>query len=181
MKIYAIRRDGYKYQELDLNINDFIDALPESISYQEAHEFSKNNLSFAEFWPSMKTGFSEIEGHENLIPDIAPWIGATLLLSPRAFTLLNDVLKSHGEFLPIVIEDETYQIFNCLTLVDAIEEESDETNIVFEPSSMENKLVFKSGFQHCMDVFCVGSIKEFVESSGLKGVKFDPRLGVFEE
>ena len=71
MSIYAIRNDGFRYQELDLEINDVIDSFPDEVSYDDAHDFSLNNLSLKDFWPNIATGFSAIEGQANLLPDLA--------------------------------------------------------------------------------------------------------------
>lgn len=83
MKIFSVRRDGYKYQELDLEIDDFIEIFHDKLDYNTIQDFSINNLSLADYWQPLSTGFSTIAGQENLIPDIANWIGATLLLSPK--------------------------------------------------------------------------------------------------
>lgn len=176
MNIYAIRRDGYKYQELDLDINDFIDDFPEEIDYGTAHDFSSENLKMAGFWKLYSTGFSEIEGQENLIPDICNWIDATLLLSPKAHRLLGDTLVPFGEFLPIVIEGETYQIFNCLTTAEVNDKASTETHLEFDEASVGESLAFKSPFQLCQDIYCTERLKSLIEDFDLKGIVFDTRL-----
>lgn len=155
--IYSIERDGYKYKELDLEVSDFIDVFPEDIDYVSAQEFSENNISLASSWELLKTDFSEIEGHENLIPDISTWIDATLLLSPKAKRLLGETLAEYGEFLPIKINDETFEIFNCLTLRET-KEASD--------------LIFKSADSHCANLYCQQRFKDLVEDLDLQGVVF---------
>src|SRR6218665_3064488 len=112
MVIYKVENDGFRFQELDLNVFDFQRYFPDEISTLELHQFAENNLSLSKYWPSMKTDFSTIEGGENLLPDVSCWIGATLLLSPKAYRLLGELLKPFGEFLPIWIDDQAYQIFN---------------------------------------------------------------------
>jgi hypothetical protein len=163
MTIFIIDNDDFRYQELDLFIDDFIDAFPADISDIAIHDFSRNNLSLAPYWPSMVTGFSAIEGRENLIPDIAVWIDATLLLSPKAYRLLGDLLLPYGEFLPLHIEDEIYQIFNCLTVADL--DIDDTSRVVFKPSESSNEID--------MAVYCTDRLREAVQSFGLQGIVFE--------
>lgn len=183
MTVYKIKRDGYKYRELDLDVNDFIDDFPEEYDYGQAHDFYKENIAMASFWKLMKTGWSPIEGHENFIPDITTWINSTLVLSPKAHRLLGDTLKPYGEFLPVMVENETdekderYYIFNCLTNADG-KLRSESTiegtyEVDFEDSVVGDKLIFKSRTQYCMDLFCNERFKELVESFGLNGILFD--------
>lgn len=182
-KLYKIDQDGFKYQELDLKVNDFIESFPENYSYHQAHDFSVENIPMKSFWPPMRTGFLALEGEKNLIPDITTWLNATLLLSPKAFRLLGEALSPFGEFLPILIENsdswDEYQIFNCLTLADVIEEKSSDTEKVFDLDSVGNKLIFKTKFDNCLDLFCQERLKTVVESFDLSGIIFDSRLGTF--
>jgi hypothetical protein len=173
MTIYAIRRDGYSYQELDLEVDDFIEIIPENIDYNRIHDFSVENLALAPYWKPMNTGFAEIEGEKNLIPDVSNWIGATLFLSPKAHRLLRDLLAPFGEFLPVFIGSETFFIFNCLTVVQA--NQSNEVLSVGE-ASIQEKVVFKTLSQQCIDIYCTERLKSAIESFDLKGVVFDKNL-----
>lgn len=102
------------------------------------------------------------------------------MLSPKAHRLLEDLLAPYGEFIPVFIDDGISQIFNCLTTVDVIEEPSSDTNITFDVGRIGEKLVFKTPFQGCMNVFCLPWIKDIVESLNLTGLAFDTHLGLFE-
>ena len=50
------------------------------------------------------------------IPEICPWVGGTLILSPKSFRLVKDSIAGGGEFLSVKMGSEEYQIFNCLSL-----------------------------------------------------------------
>ncbi|MES2826416.1 MAG: response regulator receiver protein [Pseudomonadota bacterium] len=176
MEIFAVRRDGYKYQELDLEIDDFIDIFRDELDYNTIQDFSINNLSLANYWQPLSTGFSTIARQENLIPDIANWIGATLLLSPKAYRYLGDLLSPFGEFLPIQIESETFQIFNCLTVAEINSVPGDSEKFSFNEDSIGDKLIFKTPYQHCLDIYCTARFQEAVESFDLKGVIFDKNI-----
>lgn len=174
--IYAVRQDGFKYQELDLEIGDIIDFFPEEYDFDQVHDFSTENIAMAGFWELFKTGFSEIEGEENLIPDITTWIDATLFLSPKAHRLLGDSLTPFGELLPIVIEDETYYLFNCLKTVSKDEEKSSDEELFLVESEIKDDLVFKCVEAPRKDVFCSERFKQLVEDFDLKGVVFETNL-----
>ena len=176
MNIFAIRRDGYHYQELDLEIDDFIANMPENIDYGTVHDFSIENIALAQYWKPLRTGFSEIKGEKNLIPDVANWIGATLLLSPKANRYLNELLSPFGEFLPVQIENDTFYIFNCLTIADG--------NLLngkfsFNEESIENKIIFKTPQQQCIDIYCTEQLKSAIETFELQGVIFDSNLNSY--
>ena len=176
MKLFAVRTDHNKYMALDLEVNDFIENFPEEITYQQAHLFSYENIALSEFWSLGQTGFAELEGSENVKPDICKWIDATLLLSPKAYRLLGDSMAPYGEFLSVILDGETYQIFNCLTTAKVIEAESSETKLVFDEKSVGDKLLFKSPFQSCIDIYCSERFKTLVEDCEFAGVNFDTRL-----
>lgn len=163
MEIYAIRRDGYDYQELDLEIDDFLEIFPENMNYNTIHDFSVENLSLAQYWKPLKTGFSEIHGEKNLIPDICNWINATLFFSPKAYRFLKETLNPFGEFLPVLIGNDTYYIFNCLTIV----------NGDISAESIKDKLIYKAPEQHCIDIYCTDRLKDAIESFDLRGVIFE--------
>lgn len=155
--IYTIEPDGYKFKELDLEVRDFINIFPKDTDYVSAQEFSEHNMSLASTWKLLKTGFSDIEGNENLTPDISTWIDATLLLSPKAKRLLGETLADYGEFLPIIIDDEQYEIFNCLTL---------------RETKDASDLIFKSADSNCAHLYCQQRLKDIVEDLKLEGIVF---------
>jgi hypothetical protein len=156
--IFSIQRDGYKFKELDLEVSDFIDFFPEEIDYVTAHEFSQHNISLLPTWKLLKTGFSDIEGNENLIPDICTWIDATLLLSPKAKRILGDILGEYGEFLPLMINEEQYEVFNCLTLLDS--------------KDVTDELIFKTTDSNAIQLYCQDRLKDIITEFGFKGVAF---------
>jgi len=155
--IYKIERDGYKFKELDLEISDIIDAFPDNVSYIAAHNFCEHNISLLSTWPLLKSGFSVIENHENLNPDICVWIDSTLLLSAKAKLHLGDALAEYGEFLPLIVDDSQYEIFNCLTLRD---------------TKKSDDLVFKTIDTQCSHLYCQQRLRGLVEKFDLHGVAF---------
>ena len=185
--VYAIRNDGYNFQELHLEIDDIIDNFPEDIGFHEAHDFSTDNLSMSDWWKPVDTFFAPIEEDEDTpVPDIAKWINATLVLSPKAFAAIGEVLTRNGELLPIKIADQTFHIFNCLTSIDVDSprcekafyegEEIGWKTIAFKEFEVTQNIVFKSRDQGCLDLFCGDELKSLIEKHQLKGVAFDQSL-----
>ncbi len=184
--IYAIRNDGFKFQELDLEVGDFIDAFPEEIDYNTAHDFSIENLAMGKWWTPLTTNFINIEDSSTApIPDICKWVDATLVLSPKAYRFIGETLKPFGELLPITISGDTFYIFNCLTTAEVDEQkcekefhQGEEVGVKVLAFAAENqeKLIFKTPYQSCMDLFCSNRLKEVITSFGLTGVIFDEKL-----
>ena len=184
--IYAIRNDYTKYQDLDLLFHDVSRHAPEDIAFDELNRFSQNNLKLASWWVTPSTTFATNVGFETAaIPDLSQWERGTLLLSPKAYRLLGDILKkdSEGEFLPVDVEGDTYFIFNCFVFG---EEQSakfdsydgkpiDLVELTFTPATSEH-LLFKSKSQNCVTLFCNERFKNIVTELGLKGVEFDEDL-----
>lgn len=185
--VYAIRNDGYIFQELHLEIDDFIDNFPESVGFHEAHDFSMGNLSMSDWWKPVGTFFAPIEEDTDApIPDIAKWINATLVLSPKAVAAIGEVLARNGEFLPINIAGQNFHIFNCLTLMGVDHtrcekafydgEEIGWKTIAFKESDVTKTIIFKSRDQGCLDLFCGDELKNLIEKHQLNGVAFDQSL-----
>ena len=182
-----MRGDALHFQELDLEIDDFIETLPDSVEESDVFDFAIENTALAEYWPSLDSEFVSHSHNARLpIPDVSKWIDASLVLSPKAHRLLKELLEPFGEFLPVTTDDERYFIFNCLTFVDADESQSEKQlyegeevgikSLIFDNASAEGKLIFKCRYQHCLDVFCTERLKNLIEDFGLSGINFDLNL-----
>ena len=182
-QVYAIRDDGVKFKELDLEILDVTRIAPDNIDEDDIIEFSIKNTEMKLWWKNPETKF--IGEPNSPIPDISIWIDSSLVLSPRAYRLLGDMLQTSGEFLPVLVGDETYYIYNCL---DFGEENKDKCKheyvdgnkfgleyLEFENSASE-LLIYKSKLQSCLTLFCNDKFKDAVESFELTGIVFDTNL-----
>lgn len=188
-KIYAIRNDGIKFKELDLNTMDVVNNAPDDIVMSDIIGFHRSNTSMKSWWKTPETKFTNIDGGPSgSNPDVSLWTGgagSSLVFSPKAYRILNELLQSSGEFLPVKIGDETYHIFNCFILGEADEDKSEYEYVdgvefglkylVFKESATEH-LVFKSTFQGCLTLFCGDRFKNAVEGFGLQGIIFDTNL-----
>lgn len=113
--IYLIQNDGFGYQQLDLMVDDIIDARPSGVAEDNILDFSQTNTPMAFWWPVPETIFINEEGSEDnsSIPDISKWIDASLVLSPKAKRLLGDTLKQWGELLPVKVRGEVFYILTA--------------------------------------------------------------------
>ena len=181
MTIYRVDTDGSKYQYLDLNVTDFLDSFPDELSYKDCHFFNRLNLTLGSFWPSMKTGFKEVVGGENLMPEITIWHDTTFLLSPNAYRYTFDSLKAYGEFLPIHIEGEVWYIFNCTSIADVDDDKTTQNAIVFDRKSVSNKLVFKCTYPFALGLYCTDRFKKLIGDCGLAGLSFHTKRDLLVE
>lgn len=186
-KVYAIRRSVQPYfRELELNVMDIARYSPDDVSLDDVTRFSELNTSMAGWWQPIITNFYDAPDDKGMdIPEICPWVGGTLILSPKAFRLVKDSITGCGEFLPLKVGPEEYQIFNCLSLGEddlaASEVEYDGdlalwvNSLVTAPAN-NKQLVFKSPLEKGVTLFCTDRFKDVVESFGLKGLCFDEVL-----
>jgi len=187
MSVFSIRNDGYDFQELDLEIDDFIDARPADIDQRLVLDFSLKNYAMSSWWPTPDTEFVAIDDNAGApIPDICKWIDASLVLSAKAHRLLGDTLKPFGEFLPVTIRGEAFYIFNCLTIAKINEslcekiiykgQEAGIKSLVFDEKDIADKLIFKTTYDSCMDLYCTDRFRNIVQDYELKGVTFSEKL-----
>lgn len=186
-KVFAIRNDSYAFQELDLQIDDIIESRPTDVDEDSVLDFSLSNCAMADWWPTPSTEFLPIDNDPNAaIPDLSKWIDSSLVLSPKAYRLLGDTLIEWGELLPITVKGEIFYIFNCLTFGEVRKElceknyyEGEELGIktiVFNDEDVSEKLVFKTNYNSCFELYCGERLKDILEGFGLSGVVFSTKL-----
>ena len=185
-KIYAIRNDGFGYQSLDFTLLDIARFAPEDIDPDTVLDFSRSNTRLADWWQTPDTRFIANEGVENKgIPDISTWIGASLVLSPKAYRYLGDTLKGFGELLPVKVSGEVFYIFNCLEKGEENPEQCEYEMLGAVPvqllslgfrESVQSCPVFKSDYEACLTVFCNQRFMNAVEEFNLTGIIFDENL-----
>lgn len=190
-KIHAIRDGGLKFKELDLEIRDIRRQRPEDVLLDDVLKFHIRNTAMAAWWKTPETEFISQVDPNAAIPDISPWIYSSLVLSPKAYRYLGELLKDSGEFLPVLADGETYWIFNCFVAIDPNDEkcqydyEQDDgvkmeiTHLEFQDSA-SNNLVFKTPAEFCVTLFCNEKFKDIIDSFKLTGIAFDENLIQFE-
>lgn len=183
--IYCIQDDSFAFQQLDLMPDDVIDARPDDISEDDVLDFCQTNCRMAEWWPVPETVFISEGGNENnLIPDISKWIDSSFVLSPKAYRLLGATLEQWGELLPVIVNGERFYIFNCRRTgeIDLSQSEKEYfegedvgvKQIAFDYGDVSEKLVFKTPFNSCIQIYCGDRFRSLVEDFALTGVQFMP-------
>lgn len=183
MTIYAVRYSTNPYYRyVDYETIHLLDIAPEEMTTDQVLDFSETNVPMGSWWQVPEIDY--LDGDEDK-PDITIWQNATLLLSPRAHRLLADMMKPYGEFLPVQLEGETHQLFNCLMFGDEdkssteFEYDGDQRlglkTLVFH-ASCDEILLFKSKSNKGLTTFCNQKFKDALESFKLKGLTFDREL-----
>lgn len=170
MSIFTINQD-YDYFEIDLNVLDIVDSLPESFDLSNAARFTYENISLAKRWPNLKTTFFD-SGEILKTPGVSRWLEGTLLLSPVAKALASGFLAHFGEFLKITIDDQEWYIFNCLTMVTPTKIASNGT-VTFNQSDIQGKAIFKAMVGEDLGFFCQDRFKLFLEEYEFKGLQIN--------
>ncbi|CCN80959.1 conserved hypothetical protein [Vibrio nigripulchritudo SFn27] len=190
MSIYQIRNINRHFKVLEhdpfqraIDVGD--DALLDRL-YNEP--LASKGLS--DVWVEESVKFTAHYNTSTKTPDISVW-GSFLVLTQRAVEALTPYIGSDGEFLPIVIDDEKFQVFNVMSFG---EEDKVSTkheyidgyptgleSLKFIESSVTDKWVFKSLMQGCNLLYCDKKLKALCDKNDLRGVYFDlDLLDVFE-
>lgn len=180
--IYKLRSDSTKYKYLDLNMLDFVDDRPEELSMDDVFSFYKKNITMGAWWKTVATDFISSSKKIDQIPDISTWESGCLVLSPKAFRYLGELLSDSGEFLDVSISGEIFKIFNCTDIVNADEEKCvmtyfedtvvDIKELVFNEGELTGRQVFKCPFEHYQSLFCSEKFKAIVKDFELTGILF---------
>ncbi len=144
----------------------------------------------ADVWVEESVHFTAHYDTSVKIPDISVW-GSFLVITQRAVEVLKPYIGSDGEFLPIVIDGEKFQVFNVMSFG-----EEDKANtkheyidgypagletLKFVESSLADKYVFKSTMQGGNLLYCDEKLKTLCYDNDLRGVDFDlDLLDVFD-
>ncbi|MFN1617632.1 hypothetical protein [Vibrio rotiferianus] len=144
-----------------------------------------------DIWVEEDTVFTQHFKSADKVPDISKW-RTFLVLRDKAYQQLKAELQCDGEFLPIIIDGEKFQLLNVLSF--GAEDKEQITfevidgeqglleKLVFDESSIANKYVFKSLDEGCMSLYCDDKLIELCSRYGLTGLRFDTDLlDVFED
>lgn len=113
------------------------------------------------------------------------------MLTLRAAEVLKPYIETDGEFLPIVIDGEKFQVFNVMSFGEEDQENTkheyiDEhpvglKSLKFIELSVADKYVFKSLMEGCALLYCDDKLKNLCNEHDLRGVEFDlDLLDVFD-
>lgn len=142
-----------------------------------------------ETWIAPKASFfasHNYEGKGEVLPDITTWSLGNLILNPKAYSVLHDLLSKTGEFLPILINEETYYIFNTLFVMPKEAEDTSKAieiidsgvhlgqeNVFFDESVLNGGAVFKTNTDKLVFSYCTEEFKSIYEQHRFTGLLFD--------
>ena len=115
--------------------------------------------------------------------DISRLGGFHLVLSPGAQRILVPLLNMKGEWLPVLFHGETYQLFNCRHLIDAVipgksrlNEYAEIEELVLNENVAEGETLWGTKFGVSRALYCTEPFKQAVETAGLTGLRFSTDL-----
>ncbi len=196
LNAYKVIFNHLDYLNLNINKKKLMLAVGKGIGGSKAFmRYSWDNLSLKDAWVDQGGSFDAVKGLKTTQkPDITTWNGANLLLTPKTYNYLKEHLESHGEFLPITIDEQGHYLFNCMNVVttDKSQSEADIVNdlwmgvksIEFEKETVYNNLIFKTRFDRCSSLYCGQEFKNLIELSALEGLIFmevsSPDLSIYQ-
>lgn len=185
--VYKILPDYEHYCSFSLPMKNLYMALGGKVPLKQLMHFYKHNLLLGDNWNDIKASFVSIEEvtSGNEIPDVTTWSRGALVFSEKALAVF-DWLGDLGELLPVTTENGRYWIFNCTTIAQADEANSqrlvdygqvmDVDKLAFLPGSVGGKDIFKTDYDGFRNIFCSDRFKSELESAGLKGLLFSENL-----
>ncbi|WP_051786160.1 hypothetical protein [Endozoicomonas numazuensis] len=178
---YLIDYDFENYYSLTMDVEDLVTKMP---SYSQRFRAKARLAS----WVSPKASFYESENYSGLkdnIPDITTWALGNLVLSPKAYSVLKDRLSSSGEFLPLLVGNETYYMFNTLFVIpesaidlseayDAVDSgvHMGKKNVKFDEAKIKNHFIFKSPTNKLTYSYSTNEFKSIYDDNGFTGLVF---------
>lgn len=182
MRAYKLRYRVRSYLSVDINSKDMRAALGSSM-----FPFGK---SLSEHWqePLKAKLFNHyLQNTEGQAPDISDFAG-NMVLSPAVYSDLQDAMFPYGEFLPVDINGEIWQIFNATTYLEADEEHSEKIirngrvrglkALAFHAEEVEGTLLFRTPFDDSTATYCNEAFKQLIEEKGYSAVLFRDDLTV---
>lgn len=189
MGIYSLHANVEHYLTFNLPIRELLHALKGKWPPKQILHFYKHNLSLSEDWPGAQASFVSIDSVTSrpALPDITTWLPGTMILSPHARQLLEEILPE-CQWLPIETPDGRYWIAYSRSVVtahgDVKENIIDSGNIMGSnslkfPDSLDESTeatLFKSDSDGYRQTFGNELLKSTVEAAELKGVTFSTDL-----
>jgi hypothetical protein len=186
--IYRLKPIENAYEVPALDVFQFADILgDEDLSLVRRQP--RTNESLLQKWTPSSCKLAAAYQQGLPVPDISFW-GSYLLFSAQAYTAFKNLLANVGEFLALQVGDMQMHIFvpqqfateDTSRTLRHYEDgfECGVKTLVFEPSSLANKAIFKSAMYGPHGLFVTHSFKVIYNKHDFTGIAFDEDLaGIF--
>ena len=185
IQVYQLKELPENFKGLQLGLDELLDQLGEE-HLMTLHKQRSQNTSLLPIWDKVKASYDDVLGKQLVTPDVSLWASTYLVLSTKAYEVLNEVLIDEGEFLPINIEGEDAFIFNCLSFGQEVETicvkkyldgiEDGLESLFFEEYDVSDRYLFKSKLQGCQALYATENFRELCEQNQLNGLRYESDL-----
>ncbi|CCN71473.1 hypothetical protein [Vibrio nigripulchritudo] len=186
MKTYRICDDHEGYKTLALDILDLSEQLGDRKLNRKIRSQPHKNYPLSPIWKKVIASYRDVVSDNSAVPDLCLWMRTHLVLSKRAYQVLNQPLSTEGEFLPISVDDEERFIFISLSFsrenesltVKKFEDGIDMglESLAFDEDDTRDKCVFKSLIEGPNNLYCSSKFVQLCREFSLKGLRFDKEL-----
>ncbi|MBV1884164.1 MAG: hypothetical protein KUG82_21165 [Pseudomonadales bacterium] len=179
---YLIDHDYENYYSLTLDVVDLSNKMP---SYSQRFR-AKPRL---DSWVAPKASFYASDNYQGTgvnLPDITTWALGNLVLSPKAYLVFTDIIGPSGEFLPLIVGDDMYYMFNTLSVIpesaidfseaiDVIDSgvHMGQDNIRFDEETLKGYCLFKSSTDKLTHTFSTKKFKSIYSENCFTGLVFN--------
>ncbi|MEH0152851.1 DUF1629 domain-containing protein [Limibacter armeniacum] len=186
MYYYRLQALNSVYGILEVDTYKLIDAYHDDIF----DELRTSINPIGKYWPKCHGVFYDMTTTDSQVmsdtPDIFIWNNTSLVLSPRALKLLENILESFGELLPFDHNGEQFHLFVVHAIAEADFSKSEKMydefgeigvkHLDFYPESVGSKSIFKSNFDHYRHLYCTQEFRDICIQNNLKGMNFTDKL-----
>jgi len=180
--IYKLDSDFKNSYSLLPDINDLATKMP---SYSQRFR-AKPRL---EGWVAPIISFyasENYEGQGEQLPDVTMWALGNLVLSPKAYRVFKDLLAPSGEFLPLLLGDDIYYMFNTLFVIpeEGIDRSQEleiidsgvhmgQDNIQFDEAMLDGRCIFKTPTNKLTFSYATEAFKRLYTENDFSGLTFE--------
>lgn len=182
MSVYQIRNLTRRFKVLEHDPYQRAIEQGDDVLLKRLHREPVESNGLQDIWKIEEADFTSYYATAQEIPDISVW-RTFLVVSSKAKVALEPYIAHEGEFLPIIIDSQPFDVFNVMSFgkedptgTEAEYIDGYKTGILslaFDESDVKSKYVFKSKEEGCTLLYCDDKLKKLCIDNNLKGVEFD--------
>ncbi|HHF0556929.1 TPA: hypothetical protein ACPHT1_000996 [Vibrio antiquarius] len=186
MTVYKINDNLHVFQTICTCPDEVATQLGDFNYFEKILLQGIENKSLKGIWKPAVVEFEDVLTKNSELPDISLWLRTYLVLSPRAYEILNTYLSEGGEFLPVNYQGEKWYLYTSLTFgkedrqkcIEKISYGSPDglEVLVFIDDDVKDKVIFKSRLEGAGNLYCTEKFKVICEQNQLNGLVFSSNL-----